>query len=314
MNIDFTEALEQVEQLINDFISALPNMVVGIVVFSVFYSMSRVARRLVIELSNRTGRQPNIGQVLGRLTQWLVLLLGFLVGAVIIFPNFSPAQVIQILGISSVAIGFAFRDILTNFLSGIILLWTEPFRIGDQIAVAGFEGTVENIQTRATVLRTFDERRVVIPNAELFTGSVVVNTAFKVRRVEHEIGIGYGDDIRTAKRLIVEAIDATEGILEEPRPDVIVVELADFSVILRVRWWVESPVHYDALDTRDRVLMAIKETLFAHGIDLPFPTQQVLHHDQTERTDGDRKLQREGWPAGGGNDPDPLPRITTHDA
>jgi small-conductance mechanosensitive channel len=85
-------------------------------------------------------------------------------------------------------------------------------------------------------------------------------------------------------------------VLTTPEPDVIVVDLGPFDVKLRVRWWVESPIHYDALDTRDKVLIALKDALTEQGIDLPFPTQQVLFHDQTEETDGDRTQQREGWP------------------
>jgi hypothetical protein len=86
--------------------------------------------------------------------------------------------------------------------------------------------------------------------------------------------------------------------------------LADFSVVLRVRWWIKPPLRYDALDTRGQILTAIREHLTTHGVDLPFPTQQILFHDQTEETDGDRQRQREGWPAG--KDPVPLPdRIAT---
>ena len=94
----------------------------------------------------------------------------------IAIPSFQPAQLIQLLGISGVAIGFAFLDILQNFLAGILILLTEPFRLGDQIVVGGYEGTVEEIETRATSIRTYDGRRVVIPNSNLFTESVTVNT------------------------------------------------------------------------------------------------------------------------------------------
>jgi small-conductance mechanosensitive channel len=86
---------------------------------------------------------------------------------------------------------------------------------------------------------------------------------------------------------------------------VIVVGLADFNVSLRVRWWIEPALRAEAVDTRNQVLALIKRTLTAHGIDLPFPTQQILFHDQTEETDGDRKRQREGWPAGAGEQPQP---------
>jgi hypothetical protein len=141
-----------------------------------------------------------------------MFILGALVGCVIVFPNFTPASLLQFLGIGSVAIGFAFRDVLQNYLAGILLLLTEPFRIGDQIRFGSYEGTVEEIQTRATLLKTYDGRRVVIPNSELFTNSVVVNTAFEVRRLEYDVGIGYGDDVERARALILEALRSVEGV------------------------------------------------------------------------------------------------------
>lgn len=98
--------------------------------------------------------------------------------------------------------------------------------------------------------------------------------------------------------MILQTLRKTEGVLAEPAPDVLLMELAPASVHLRVRWWIAPPQRADALDARDRVLTALKAQLTAHGIDLPFPTHQVLFHDQTEGGDGDRARQREGWPAG----------------
>ena len=173
----------------------------------------------------------------------------------------------------------------------------------NQIVFKNFEGTVENIQTRATTIRTYDGRRIVIPNSELFINSVTVNTAFEHRRLQYDVGIGYSDDIDSTKELILEAMRETTGVLTTPAPDAIVVELAGSSVNIRARWWVEPPRQADTLDLRDRVLTNIKNKLITNGIDLPFPTQQILFHDQTEDTDGDRMQQREGWPAGNGNVP-----------
>lgn len=164
---------------------------------------------------------------------------------------------------------------------------------------------MEDIETRATTVKTDDGRRVVIPNARLFTESVTVNTAFDKRRAQYDVGIGVGDDIATAKRVILEAVRGCEGVLAEPPPEVLVVDLADFSVKLRVWWWTDPPTRNNELHVLDRCLTAIKEALIAHGIDLPFPTTQVLLHDQTEEADGDRARQREGWPAGRGAVPKP---------
>lgn len=140
----------------------------------------------------------------------------------------------------------------------------------------------------------------------MFTNSVTVNTAFEHRRLEYDIGIGYGDDIDQAKELILEAIYSVNGILKNPAPDALVIDLADSTVNIRARWWIQPPRRADAMISRDKVLTAIKQKLTANGIDLPYPTQQILFHDQTEQTDGDREAspeenrtrQREGWPAG----------------
>lgn len=306
MYFDFSAALQTAQSLVHDLIALLPNILLGIIAFAVFYFVAKNIRSLVRRLTETHQRARNVGLVLGRLAQGTVIFVGLLVSLSIIIPSFKPGQVVQLLGISSVAIGFAFQGIFKNYLSGILILLTEPFRIGDQIVVKGFEGTVEEIQTRATTMKTYDGRRVVIPNGDLFTESVVVNTAFEKRRSEYDVGIGYGDDISHARELILEAVKGCEGVLADPAPDALVVALADSTVNLRARWW-SRPERGEILIVQDRVLEAIKNTLTKNGIDLPFPTQQILFHDQTEETDGDRKRQREGWPAGRTDPPRPRP-------
>lgn len=298
MNIQISAAWEKVQGMINGFIALLPNVVLALIVFAIFFIAAGAIRRLVRRLTRDRRHARNLGLILGRLAQWTILLIGLFISLSIVIPTLRAGDLVQLLGISGVAIGFAFRDILQNFLAGILILLTEPFHLDDQIIFKDFEGTVENIQTRATTIRTYDGRRIVIPNSELFTNSVTVNTAFENRRLQYDIGIGYGDDIDEAKRLILEAIHETEGVLSDPAPDAIVVDLAESTVNIRARWWVQPPRRAEVLDLQDRVLTTIKKKLTANGIDLPFPTQQILFHDQTEETDGDRSRQREGWPAG----------------
>jgi small-conductance mechanosensitive channel len=296
MNSGLSTAWAKIQQMLNGAIAMLPNVVLALIVFSLFYFAARSIKSLVRRLTQKRRHARNLGLVLGRLSQGIIILVGLFIALSIVIPSFKAGDLVQLLGISGVAIGFAFRDILQNFLAGILILLTEPFKIDDQIIFKNFEGTVENIQTRATTIRTYDGRRIVIPNSELFTNSVTVNTAFDNRRLQYDVGIGYGDDIERAKQLILEAIHSVDGVLKDPAPDAIVVALAESTVNIRARWWINPPRRSDALDTQDKVLTAIKKKLVANGIDLPFPTQQILFHDQTEETDGDRLHQREGWP------------------
>jgi small-conductance mechanosensitive channel len=225
-----------------------------------------------------------------------------LVAVTAAFPSFTPADLVGALGIGSVAIGFAFKDILQNFLAGLLILVTRPFGVGDQIRFKDYEGTVEDIQTRATYIKTYDGRRVIIPNGELYTNSVTVNTAFPQRRWQYDVGIGYGDDVDRAREIILRVLQEAQDVVPDPKADVIVVDLAESTVNLRARWWTRSQMA-DGLAAQDRVLTAVKRALTEAGIDLPFPTRQILLHDQTEATDGDRRRQREGWPAGDGEVP-----------
>lgn len=298
MNFQWSEATQSVQVMANGFIERLPYFAIAVGVFVLFVIAGRIVRKLIRTFSENHRKHRNIGMVLGRLGFGISIFIGLLIALVIAIPGFTPGQLVNLLGLSSVAIGFAFRDILQNFLAGILILLTQPFRIGDQIILSSFEGTVENIETRATFLRTYDGRRIVIPNSELFTNAVTVNTAYDKRRLEYDIGIGYGDDIGNAKRIIMDAIIGAPDVLDDPAPDVLVVDLAESSVNLRARWWVHPPRQMDVLNVRDTVLERIKNALMEAGVDLPFPTTQVLFHDQTEETDGDRVRQREGWPRG----------------
>ena len=278
----------------------LPNVILGIVVFVCFFFASRWLRKIVTGLTAKF--HHNVGIVFGRLGQGALVILGLLVALSIVIPSFRAADIISLLGIGSVAVGFAFRDILQNFLAGLLLLLMEPFRVGDQIVVKGFEGVVEEIQTRATMIKTYDGRRVVIPNAELFTQSVIVNTTFPKRRTQYDVGVGNGDDLEVVEKLLLEAMQSVDGVLADPKPDILVVDLAASSVNVRIRWWTEGIANAHIMVVQSGVLKAVKKTLTTHGIDMPFPTQQILFHDQTDEADGDRTRQREGWPAPTGAD------------
>ncbi len=307
MRMDISALWAKLQAMFDRALVLLPNLVLGALVFVLFLFAGKGVRALGIRIASRARKHRNVGLVLGGLFQWALVLFGLLVALSVIVPSFKASNLIELLGIGTVAVGFAFRDILQNFFAGLLLLLTEPFRIGDQIVVGEHEGTVQAIESRATTIQTYDGRRVVIPNTILFTQAVTVNTANEKRRSGYDVGIGVGDDIEEARSAILRTILGVEGVLADPAPQVLVVELADYSVKLRVWWWTEPPQRMQVLQVQSRVLQTIKQTLIECGIDLPYPTQQILFHDQTEETDGDRSRQREGWPAGTRK---PVPKAT----
>src|SRR5512135_3007356 len=249
----------------NGFIVLLLNMIIAAIISAVFYFIARGVRSVVRRMT-RNRQTADVGLVLERLAQWAVVLLGLLVALTIVAPSVKPVDLLSLLGIGGVAIGFAFKDILQNFLAGILILLRHPFRVGDQVIFGTYEGTVETIETRSTHIRTYDGRRVVVPNGEIYTKSITVNTAYGQRRSEYEVEIGSGDDIGKAAQVILEALRSVPGVLRDPAPDVIAVELADWSVKLRARWWTGAEIA-EVLRVRHEVIATLKERLTQAGID-----------------------------------------------
>ncbi len=244
---DIGESVTRLGELANNLVEALPNILLGLSIIVVFVLLGWTIRWIVRRINSARGKPYALALALGRLASGITIVLGVLIAAVIVFPNFTPAKLFELFGFGSVAIGFAFRDILQNYLAGILLLFTQPFRIGDAIIVGEYEGVVQDIQTRATFIRTYDGRRVVIPNGELFTSSVTVNTAYDMRRVEYDLGVGYGDDLPLAKSILLDILDKDETVNKTPSPEVLVVELGGEAVMLRARWWIDPPQKKDVL-------------------------------------------------------------------
>jgi small conductance mechanosensitive channel len=287
-----------VDKLIDQFMDRIPYLIAAIIVLVFFWLVGKLFKYAIKRaLSGRVQRRQNLVKALNRIGSSFIIFVGILVAMVVAIPGFTTAKMIGGLGIGSVAIGFAFKDIFQNMLSGIFILLAEPFRIGDQIVMGAYEGTVEDIQIRATNIRTYDGRRIIIPNADIYTTPVTVNTAFKRRRCQVDFGIGMSDDVAKAKSQVMNALKSCNTVTENSTPTIVATGFSDYALLLRLRWWIEDSAQVDMTASVDQVLIAIKYALTEAGIDLPYPTSQVLWHDQTEEIDGDRHRQREGWPS-----------------
>lgn len=261
-------------ELLIGFVERIPYFVAAIIVMLIFWLLSKLFKKIVRKLLGNRSSHQNLVKVFQRVGGALILFIGFMIAMVVAIPGFTPAKLIGALGIGSVAIGFAFKDIFQNLLSGVLILLGEPFKIGDDIIVNNMEGTVEDIQIRATFLRSPDGRRIVIPNATVYTSAVTVNTAYTRRRCEFVVGIGYEDDVQKAKDIILAILDHDIKILSQPAFSVNVTALADFSINLNVRWWVnttETSTSASISEVQERVIAAFAE----HHISIPYPVQEV---------------------------------------
>lgn len=248
---------EKTDSMAEGFFALIPNLVIALVVFVIAVFAARFAQSLVIRWTDDK-ESANVGLVIGRLAKWALVFLGFLITVSIVAPSVGVAEIFGMLGIGSVAIGFAFKDVLQNFLAGILILLHKPFRVGDSVKIAGYSGTVEEIETRSTILKTFDGERVYIPNGTVFTSPVEVTTAYPHRRHELNIAIGGSENIPESVSQIAEAIRSVKGVLRDPVPTVTVESLGASTVNLRASWWTRNE---DFGSVGSEVITAIKQRL-----------------------------------------------------
>ncbi|MFP6813731.1 MAG: mechanosensitive ion channel family protein [Moraxella sp.] len=268
---EYQTIMTSANHLLQQMISRIPYLIVASLVFVIFWVLSIFFKKAVTRILGSRKHHQNLVTVFRRVGSALILFLGFMVAMIIAVPSFTPGKLIGALGIGSVAIGFAFKDIFQNLLSGILLLLSEPFRIGDQIISGNFEGTVEDIQIRATTIRTYDGRKVVIPNSQLYTSTMTVNTAYSQRRLEFDVGIGYENNIIDAQQVILSVLKAAPTVSKLAEPSVIATALADSSVVLRVRWFIDDGTQTNRVASINEVIILVKKALEKANISIPFP-------------------------------------------
>jgi small-conductance mechanosensitive channel len=267
----FAQMWATLDRWMNNFLALVPNLVVSVVVAMLFLLLAWVARAILHRTVSRGGRH-DLAHMLASLAYWSVVFLGFLVVITILLPSMHPVDIFTSLGIGSIALGFALKDLLQNWIAGFFILLRRPFHRGDQIKVGDIEGTVQAVETRATLLKTFAGRLVIIPNSEIYTRSVTVHTAYEMRRSEIVVPVGLEVDLGKAIELYREAVRALPDVLDDPPPDVLPWAFTNNNVDIRVRWWTKPQRTFE-VRTRAAVVMAIKRASEEAGIALPADTK-----------------------------------------
>ena len=181
-------------------------------------------------------------------------------------------SLIALLGAAGLAVGLALQNSLQNFAAGVMLIVFRPFKAGDFVELAGVAGVVENIGIFSSVLRTGDNRELIVPNGVIYGGIITNYSKRSTRRVDMVFGIDYDDDLKQAKELLRTIILADERVLSEPEPVVAVSELADFSVNFIVRPWVKNADYWPVLwDTTEKVKLEFD----AQGLSIPYPQMDI---------------------------------------
>lgn len=267
-------------RLLESAINIIPRMLAALLVLLLFWGMATAVRALMRKLVSRLANDLTVENLVRQVSYYAVWLIGLIVAASAF--GLEPGTLATGLGLTSLALGFALKDILSNFVSGLLILTLRPFQLGDQIIIGETEGSVERIELRATQIRTYDGRRVLVPNAETFTSRVTNNTAAPVRRGKVVCTLGYGIDIEATSRLMRDAAQRTSGVLSTPEASVRLADLGETHLVFDVQFWCDSR-RSDFVATASEVRKSLVAALRAAQIALPDQARQnvVLHTPHT---------------------------------
>lgn len=254
-------------------IRVVPRAIAAVLVIALFWLLAAAVRWLLRGVFRRVINDLTVENLIKQAMYYAIWALGLIVAVDAL--GFQPQTVVTGLGLTGLALGFALKDIISNFVSGLLLLALRPFELGDQIVVGDTEGAVERIRLRATDIRTYDGRLVLVPNAEIFTSRVTNNTASPMRRATVQLYLGYDTDLPRAIEVLRTAARETEGVLAESPVAVRVRELGQADLGLELQFWTDSR-RSDFTATQAAVRAALLAALRDAEIPLPDPDVRVL--------------------------------------
>lgn len=254
-----------------DYIIFYGLKVVGaILIFVIGKWLAKLINKIFIKMMEKANQDETIIKFLSNVTYGLMLLVVVLSALSTLGVN--TTSFVAILGAAGLAIGLAFKDTFANIGAGVLLIFFRPFKVGDFIQASGEMGVVEEINLFSTLLKTGDNKQIIIPNSSIIGGNITNFSSKSTRRVDFVFGIGYEDDLKLAKSTLEEIVKEDERVLQEPAPLVAVSELADSSVNFTVRAWVKSEDYWGVyFDTIEKVKLTFDEK----GISIPYPQMDI---------------------------------------
>lgn len=265
-----------IQQAISMAIEYAPKVLLAIITLVVGFWIIGVVVKLFKKSLKKSSLDDTLRNFLGSVTS-IILKVALLISVASIV-GIETTSFVALIGVAGLAIGMALQGSLSNLAGGVLIMLFKPFKIGDFIQAQGFSGSVEDIQMFHTILKTGDNKTIIIANGPLAGGSVTNFSTKPTRRVDMVFGIGYNDDIDHAKKVLHQLVDADSRIMQDPAPFLVVSELAESSVNLALRVWCKSGDYWGIFfDMQENV----KKTFDKEGISIPFP-QRDIHMYETK--------------------------------
>lgn len=255
-----------------DLGALLPKLVVALLIFLVSLYLAKLVSGILLRMMERRKVNSGAERLVSETVRWSIIVYG----SVMALQQFTDVTAFLAgLGILGFTVGFALQDVMKNFAAGVLLLLQKPFRMGDNISVAGFDGTVTAIDLRSTEIRTFDGRTVIVPNADVLNHAIINFTRSVNRRIELTVGVAYGSDLEVVQKLAMEAVGQVPGLLDDPAPQVVSRNFGDSSINFTVFYWVDT-AQISLFAAQDAGLKLIKRAFQEQGIEIPYPIRTVM--------------------------------------
>jgi len=277
MDIDnlWNELLGTLEGWAEGAAAIAPNVLVALIVGALFYYGARGVRALTVRAFDRAGMRQSVRDLLARIIQFSILAAGLMVCLSILELSKAVTSILAGAGVVGLALGFAFQDLAANFISGVGLSVRHPFETGDIIETNGVLGVVESIELRTTTLRTFDGKRMRVPNKKIFEEILINHTDNDLKRVDVSCGVSYGDDLEHVEEIAMEALLGLSSRADQRDPEIMFTGFGGSSIDFDARVWINYTTQRDLVKTKDEIVRALKAAFDDNDIKIPFPIRTL---------------------------------------
>ncbi|NDJ54816.1 MAG: mechanosensitive ion channel [Chloroflexi bacterium] len=264
------EVLQQLQDVLVDILAFSPRLIIGGLVGLFSFFLARYLRRLTNRLIDQINAPVSVDRLIVNAVYITAILVGIIVTLAVLGVDVST--LVAGVGLSGLVIGFALRDIIENLVAGLLMLLERPFAVGDRIEVEDHHGFVVDVTLRHTVIRTYDNTQILIPNATVYTNVVKNHTHYPIRRRDVSFNIAYDQDLARAVSTMLEALRGVEGVAQFPAPTFAFDDMGETSILGRFYYYFNIE-EYDWFEIQSRVVQAMQEAARSENIMIPGPNQ-----------------------------------------
>ncbi len=275
INHAFNTVSDKLQEWLTTFITMLPNLAVAILVVVIFFVLSKVLRKAILNILNRVSHHHAINTLISKITFFVIISIGFFIALGLLNLDKALTSLLAGVGIIGLALGFAFQDIAANFMSGIAIAIKEPFKVGDVIKSNDYFGTVKRISLRTTDLLTPQGQMVLVPNKEVFQNALTNYSETGKRRVDLAVGVSYGDDLEKVKRVTIDSIKNISNQDVEKEVELFYEGFGDSSINFVLRIWINFENQKQYMAAQSDAIMNIKKAYDENDIMIPFPIRTL---------------------------------------